>query len=137
MVRRKIILITLSMAMAACAATDPAEESRTNTAMPDFIEVNELEPVGSMRVSDRLSFDEIDDKHVVVRVRNLSYLVEYASRCMQHPDGRVNADVRRDPRRIYAGADTFRGCRIKTIYVLEPGQADELIEIGESVGGER
>ena len=33
---------------------------------------------------------------------------------------------------LYAGADTFRGCRIKAIYALEPGQADELREIGRA-----
>ena len=65
------------------------------------------------------------------------YLLEYFSRCLRNMDGRVEPDIRRDARRIYAGADTFRGCRIKELYSLDPAQADELREIGESVGARR
>lgn len=134
----KLTLLLLGCLMlAACAATEESEESRTDTAVQDFVEVNELESLGSLRVTDRLSFVEIDDKYVLVETRRRSHLLEYHSRCIQYSDGRVEPDVRRDPRRIYARADTFRGCRIKAIYALEPGQAEEVLEIGRSVGGNK
>lgn len=134
---KKIVLLIICLATAGCASTDEAEEPRKETAVQDYIAVNELESASSIRTDGTLSYYEINDTFLLVSTKRQDYLLEYFSRCIRYSEGRVEPDVRRDPRRIYAGADTFRGCRIKELYPLDPAQADELREIGESVGGRR
>jgi hypothetical protein len=134
---KRIVLLALCLATAACASTDNAEEPRKETAVQDYIAVNELDSVSSMRTDGTLSYYEINDTYLLVSTNREDFLLEYFTGCMRYTEGRVEPDFRRDPRRIYAGADTFRGCRIKELYSLDPAQADELREIGRSVGGGR
>jgi len=136
---KKIALLVSCVVLAACASTGESDESRREaaTAVRDFIEVNELESLTSIRTSDTLALHDLNDTFILVSTKRQSFLLEYYSRCYQYTDGGVAPDVRRDARRIYARADTMRGCRIKALYSLEPGQADELREIGRSVGGDR
>lgn len=133
----KAMLLPCCLFLAACAATGEPSESSKDTAVLDFIEVNELESVDAIRTMEQLSSREVNDTYLVVSTRRQDFLLEYYSRCMRRFDGRVEPDVRQDSRALYPRVDTFRGCRIKAIYALEPGQADEVREIGKSVGGER
>jgi len=121
--------------LAACGVTGEPEESREETAMRDFIEVSELKSVDVIRTMAQLSSSEINDTYVIASTRKEEFLIEYFSRCLRRHDGTVEPDHRTDSRALYAVVDTFRGCRIKAIYVLEPGQADEVRELGETVGG--
>lgn len=130
-------LFVACIALAACAAPGDSKESRKDTAVLDFIEVNELESVDAVRTMEQLSSRKVNDTYLIVSTRKQDYLLEYYSRCMRRFDGRVEPDIRQDSRALYPRVDTFRGCRIKAIYALEPGQADEVREIGKSVGGER
>lgn len=134
---KKLTLLIAGLAVTACASTDEADEPRKEeTAVQDYIEINGLDSVSSIWNDNALSFDEIDDTFLLVSTKRQDYLLEYFSRCIRYTDGGVEPDIRRDWRRIYAGADTFRGCRIKKLYSLDPAQADELREIGRSVGGD-
>jgi hypothetical protein len=126
------VAITL---LAACATTDDREDRREETAIADFIEVNELEAVDAIRTMDQLSSRDVSERYIIVSSRREDFLLEYYTRCVWRPDGRVEPDVRQDSRALYPRVDTFRGCRIKAIYALQPGQADEIRELGRSVGG--
>jgi len=130
-------LLVASILLAACAASDEKEDRREETAIADFIEVNELTSVDSIRTLDRLSSSSVSDLYIIVSARREDFLLEYYSRCDRRFDGRVEPDIRQDLRALYPKLDTFRGCRIKAIYALEPGQADEIKELGRSVGGDR
>lgn len=130
-------LFVACIALAACAASGDSKESRKDTAVLDFIEVNELESVDAVRTMEQLSSRKVNDTYLIVSTRKQDYLLEYYSRCMRRFDGGVEPDIRQDSRALYPRVDTFRGCRIKAIYALEPGHADEVREIGKSVGGER
>ena len=130
-------LLIASFLLAACAASDEKEERREETAIADFIEVNELASVNSIRTLDQLSSSSVSDLYLVVSTRKEDFLLEYYSRCERGCDGRVKPDIRQDSRALYPRVDTFRGCRIKAIYALQPGQADEIKELGRSVGGDR
>ncbi len=125
------------MLLAACAASDEKEDRREQTAIADFIATNELESVKAIRTMDQLSSSDVSDLYIIVSARREDFLLEYYSRCMRRFDGRVEPDVRQDSRALYPKIDTFRGCRIKAIYALQPGQADEIKELGRSVGGDR
>lgn len=131
-----VAMAVAALLMVACAAPGESREARKNTAVTDLIEINDLAPVDSIRTMDQLEARKVTETYIIVSTRREHYLLEYYSRCMRRPDGRVEPDVRRDSRALYPRIDTFRGCRIKEIYALEPGQVDELRNLGESVGGE-
>lgn len=123
---------TLALLITACAAPGDTEEPREESPIVDFIEVNELPAVDKIRTMEQLTARDVNDTYVIVSTRRQDYLLEYHSRCYRRDDGSVEPDVRRDSRALYPGLDTFRGCRIKAIYELEPGQADELRQIGRA-----
>lgn len=130
-------LLVASMLLAACAASDETEDRSEQTAIADFIATNELEAVKAVRTMDQLSSSDVSDLYIIVSTRREEFLLEYYSRCTRRFDGRVEPDVRQDSRALYPKIDTFRGCRIKAIYALQPGQADEIRDLGRSVGGDR
>ena len=130
--KRYAALLALSL-LAACAST--GQEERIN-AVKDFIEVSELPKTDVIRTFDRrLEQEVLNDRYVIVSTRREQYLLEYAYTCREDPfTNQMKPDVRRDARAIYAGADTFRGCQIKTIYVITKDQAEEIKNIGEAPG---
>ena len=129
---RSAAIVFLATLVSACAAPGDPEEPREESAIVDFIEVNELPQVDKIRTMEQLTARDVNDTYVIVSTRRQDYLLEYHSRCYRRDDGRVEPDVRRDSRALYPGMDTFRGCRIKALYELEPGQADELRDIGRA-----
>lgn len=134
----KIIALQIAtILLAACAATDVQDERRDGTALDDFVEVNELESLGSIRTREQPSSVVVDDLYVIVSIGREDFLLEYFTPCRELIDGSVEPDIRKDARRLYARADTYRGCRIRAIYALQPGQAEEVRNLGESVGGHK
>jgi len=131
------LLIVATLLLTASAASEEKDDRREETAMADFIAINELVSVDAIRTMAReqLVATAVNDTYIIVSTRKQDYLVEYYVRCTQRYDGQVEPDVRRDSTALYPGVDTFRGCRIKAIYAIGPGQVDELRDIGRSVGG--
>ena len=127
---RSTAIVVFALVITACAAPGDPEERREAAAIADFIKVSELPQVDKVRTTEQLRARDVNDTYVIVSTRRKDYLLEYYSRCYPRYDGRVEPDVRRDSRALYPGIDTFRGCRIKAMYELEAGQADELREIG-------
>jgi hypothetical protein len=135
---KPVMLLLAVQLLAACATSGESEERREETAIADFSEVNELVSVDALRTRtmEPLSSREVGDRFVLVSARREDdYLLEFYSRCTRRFDGRVEPDIRKDAGALYPRVDTFRGCRIKAIYALGPGQADEVRELGKSVGG--
>ena len=124
-----VVLIFLT----ACATT--GQEEQVN-AIKDFIEVNELEEANSIRTRyDRIEQQVLNDRFVIVSTRKEQHLLEYSHPCRDDPfTQRPRPDIRRDSSAIYAGSDTFRGCKIKALYVITEDQAEELKNIGEAPG---
>ena len=118
--------------LGACAASIQEEDV---DAMGDFGAVNELGEAESITTTRQVEQEVLNDRYVIVDNGKGLFLIEYVSRCLEDPiTGRVRPDVRRDGRKIYAGADTFRGCRIRKIYPITEEQAQELRDIGEAPG---
>ena len=132
---RIVVALLGLLVLHACAAPGTDDGPRKETAIMDFIEVNEVAEVSAIRSLTQLDSRDVNDRYVIVSTRERDYLLAYYSRCTRRFDGRVEPDIRQDSRALYPRVDTFRGCRIKAIYALEPGQADEVREIGKSVGG--
>jgi len=128
---RTSLLVVAVLLLTACATPGENDGRREDTAITDFIEVNELAAVDAIRTMDQLAARKVNDTYFIVSTRNQDYLLEYYSRCPRRLDGGVEPDRRQDSRALYPRIDTYRGCRIKEIYSLEPGQAEELRNIGE------
>ncbi len=124
-------LVLAALLLAACAATD--EDERPD-AVADFIGVNELEEVGVIRSLDQLGQSVINENYVIVTTRREQYLLAYTLPCRRFYYSTKKPDFRNDPRALYAKSDTFRGCRIKTLYRITDAQAGELKEIGRAPG---
>lgn len=132
----KPIITLLSLALlAGCAAQDEKSTADTTQAVRDFIELRELEAVDQMRTSQNDGWTVIDDRFILYRARNDTYLVEFTRRCHELRDNsRITADKRWDNNFIRARFDTLRGCRIAAIYGLTEEEIVELQNIGESPG---
>ena len=127
---KTIILLAGLVCLAACAANEPKER---DDPIGDFIAVGQLPEADSIHVTTQPATEVINDWYVIVTVRRQIYLLEYAHRCVEEPFHQmVSPDVRRDPRRIYAGADSYRGCRIRSLYELTESQATEVRQIANA-----
>ena len=115
-----------------CAATEEVDDA---SAFRDFIEVTELESVPAIRMFGELDLEVLNDEYVVVTNRDHDYLLEYWGPCEKDPFTlRVKPDLRRDVRKMYAGSDTYRGCRIRALYEISPDQVIELRNMGMAPG---
>lgn len=130
---RTLLLIFVVILVAACAGNTTRQEEQ-NLAIRDLIEVNDLEEVDAIRFFRQLGSHEINQYFVIITDRKDRYLVEYFQRCTEDIFGRVEPDVRNDPRTIRPKVDTFRGCRIKAIYAIDAALEDELKQIGKAPG---
>ena len=125
-------LIITAALLGACATSH--QEERIN-AVRDFIDVNDLPQAESIRTFEQLDQKELNEQFIIVSNRREHFLIEYSQRCIYDPlTNRPRPDVRRDSRHIYPGIDTFRGCRIKTIYAISEDQVQELQGLGEAPG---
>ncbi len=130
---RITLLLFVLFLVGACAGGSTKLESQ-NTAIRDLIEVNELEEVDVVRFVRQLDGYEINAYYVILSERKKRYLLEYRQRCTRDFYGRVEPDIRNDPKAIRPKIDTYRGCRIKAIYVIDDALEGELKQIGKAPG---
>ncbi len=130
---RITLLFFVLFLVGACAGSSTKLESQ-NTAIRDLIEVNELEEVDVVRFVRQLDGYEINAYYVILSERKKKYLLEYRQRCTRDFYGRVEPDFRNDPKAIRPKIDTYRGCRIKAIYVIDDALEGELKQIGKAPG---
>ena len=130
---RTLLFLFVMTVVAACASSTTRQEDQ-NVAIRDLIEVNELEEVDAVRFFRQLGSYEINQYYVIITDRRNKYLLEYFQRCLEDVYGRVEPDVRSDPRTIRPKIDTFRGCRIKAIYAIDDALEGELKQIGKAPG---
>ncbi len=130
----RIFLLLFVLALfAGCAGSSEKLETQ-NTAIRDLIEVNELEEVDVVRFVRQLDGYEVNDYYVILSERKKRYLLEYRQRCARDFYGRVEPDYRNDPKAIRPRIDTYRGCRIKAIYVIDEALEGEIKQIGKAPG---
>lgn len=135
---RRFLLMPAILVLGACASTAEDEDKDDDvSAVRDFIEVSDLGTVSSIRTVGQLGQIVLNDHYVIVTTTREQYLLEYAQRCRLYNDEPRRADVRSDPRHIYAKADTFRGCRIGALYPITKEQAKELETLGHAPGERR
>ena len=133
----KHLLILIAVLAAGCAGSDASPESNVvtrNDAIDDFIEVEELQEVDAIRSRKTLHRTTITERYIILSDKSESYLVTFRRRCRELSDSHVTPDFRQDQHTIRARFDTYRGCRIESIYEVNEGQADELKSLGKASG---
>lgn len=130
------IVVTAAL-LASCASTIDQQEARIATrdqALADFIATEELQEVDAIRSREQLSHRALSEKHIIIYDRKSSYLVIYRRLCRELRERDVVPDIRHEGNIIRAKFDTYRGCRIGTIYRVSQGQVDELMNLGIAPG---
>jgi hypothetical protein len=126
------LALTAALFVAACETTG---QLASQQAVEDYVAVSELEDVAEVRYRQQLSQRYINDRYILLQNRSGKYLVEFVTRCIELRDNmRITPDIRHDANVIYAKFDTIRGCRIKKIYPVNDGQAQELTTLGDAPG---
>ena len=135
MTYRSILLFALVILVlqAGCAARkDPA----VSVAVEDFIAVAQLEELDKIRTRNDYSWEYLSERFIIVKTRDGEYLLRFQRRCRELYEVPVQPDIRFEPNLLRARFDTVRGCRIDKLYAIEPGQADELRQLGWAPGDE-
>lgn len=124
-----------ALSLSGCAGSSRYQNALViNDAVADLIVVDELESVDEIRTDDTLSHDEITDTYIILHDRKQQHLVEFVRRCHELYENRVTPDVRTARNKIRARFDTYRGCRIRALYVISEGQAEEIRQLVEDPG---
>lgn len=133
---RLLHLAGMILLLSACATPDVQQEDE---AVRDYIAAAELEETDRIRTGSRanIGFTPLNEYFVIFANRDEHYLAEMRRRCYELLDNsRIVPDVRRDSTGISARFDTFRGCLIDKIYLIDEAQAQELKNLGDAPGGD-
>lgn len=125
-------ILSAALILAACETTG---QLASQQAVEDYVAVSELKDVADVRYRQQLRQRYVNDRFIILENRRSKYLVEFVTRCIELRDNtRITPDIRHDANTIYAKFDTIRGCRIKKIYEINDGQAQEITTLGDAPG---
>ena len=133
MVRYPLVPIVMIVLIATGCASGPKEESalRRNDAIDDYIKVSELEELELIRERGELHHEVLTHKYIILRDRRSVYLATFTRQCRELDDADIRPDIRHDANVLRSRFDTYRGCKIQSLFALTDGQAKELIALGE------
>lgn len=124
-----LTILLLVMLLPACATRlDP----KISEAVEDFIAVAQPEEVDQIRTRGGFSYDYLSERFIIIETRDGEHLARFQGLCRELNEYPVKPDIRYDANNLRSRFDTVRGCRIDSLYALQPGQADELRQIGEA-----
>jgi hypothetical protein len=124
-------LAVTTVLMGACASSSEDESILSkNDAIDDYIEVGQLKEIDQVRAKRQLRHAVITEHYVMLYDGKTPYLLAFQRRCRELNELPVKADLRHDLRILRARFDTYRGCRIRSLYELTKGQAQEIVELG-------
>lgn len=129
-------LVALAAAMMLGCASAPEDDSVIvkNDAVEDYIKVAELKEIDTIRKRGELHHTAVTEKYIILRDQRNAYLATFRQRCRELDEREVTPDLRHDLNILRARFDTYRGCRIQSLYEITKGQVAELLELGERSG---
>ena len=130
----RLLPVLTGLLLTACATeerpavdiADVSEESRVD----DYIAVAELPEVPAIRSLRTLHHRIITDTHVLVYDNQDTWLLRFARPCRRMHEKDVEPDVRYERNVIRSRFDTFRGCKIESIFEVDEAQAGEIRNLG-------
>lgn len=131
----KGLTILVAALVLGCAST-PQDESviKKNDVVDDYIRVAELPEIDAIRKRGELHHTVVTEKYIILNDLKNSYLAVFRQRCRELHELKVTPDIRHDMNIVRARFDTYRGCRIQSLYEITEGQAQELLDLGEKSG---
>lgn len=125
----------MALLLTGCATTEKTVNEE-NDAVQDFIGLNNLTSVSSIRNFDNPGHLNVNPRYVIAYVRKNQYLLQYAHDCRvaELETGTRPQDLRRRFGRLSVRTDTFLGCPVKSMYPITLAQAEELMIIGQGPG---
>lgn len=130
----RLILLFASILLVFQAGCATRQDPKVSVAIEDFIVAAELEGLDMIRTRNHYGWEYLSDQFIIVKTRDGEYLLRFQRRCRELYEVPVQPDIRYETNVLRARFDTIRGCRIDTIYAIEPGQADELRNLGWAPG---
>lgn len=130
----RIMMLFVSIGFVVQAGCAARQDPKVSLAVEDFIAVAELEELDKIRTRNDYSWDYLSERFIIVETRDGEYLVRFPRLCRELNEVPVQVDIRHDSNTLRSRFDTIRGCRIDKIYAIEPGQADELRNLGRAPG---
>ena len=118
-----------------CASAPQENKSvlKQDDAVDDYIRVAELPETDAIRKRGELHHTVVTEKYIILSDLKSSYLAVFRRRCRELEALEVTPDIRHDLKIVRARFDTYRGCRIQTLYELTEGQAQEILNLGEKL----
>lgn len=134
----KIRLYALLLAaLPVACATAPHDAPGTiaeDDPVADYIQVAQLKAVDAVRSFEQLQHRVISEDYIIIYDRRKFHLAVFRRSCRELFDHDVTPDIRHDGNTIRARFDTVRGCRIEALYEVSEGQAEELLQLGQTPG---
>lgn len=124
------VWLILSLQVGCATRKDPL----VSAAVEDFIVAAELEELDMIRTRNDYGWEYLSERFVIIETRDGEYLLRFQRRCRELNEVPVQPDIRYESNVLRARFDTLRGCRIDKLYAIEPGQADELRNLGWAPG---
>lgn len=131
---KRLLLIGLTLALAACATQEQSGKLDVEQAIRDYIEVRQLVELDQIRTGNTDQWSELDRKFIVYKTRRDVFLIEFSRNCYELNETPVVADVRHERDTIRAKFDTIRGCRMSRIFALTENDVAELESLSELQG---
>jgi len=133
MFTRSLIVAFAVLGLGCAGAPENESVLSENDAVEDYIKVAELREIDAIRSSRQLHYKSITEKYIIIDDGKKSYVVVFASACRELDDHRmVTPDIRHERHTLRARFDTFRGCRIQALYEIGEGQAQEIVNLGQT-----
>jgi len=126
-----IAMTVTALTLMSCVGS-PEEESvlSKNDAIDDHIEVADLKVLDQIRHQRDLQHQQMTEDYILIYDGKKPYLLAFQRRCHELNEIKVTPDFRHEARNLHARFDTYRGCRIRNLYEVTPGQAAELLDLG-------
>lgn len=126
-----IIPVLMALFLAACA-TDVDKAVDETDPVQDFIKLNELKSISSIRRFDNPGALYVNPRYIIAYLKDDQFLLQYAHDCRMAELDTADRlpDARRRGRVLSVRTDTFRGCPVRKMYPITYAQAQEVMAIG-------
>jgi len=130
------ITAVLAMYFLMSCASAPEDEGVIvkDDVIDDYIKVAELKEIDAIRTTDQLHSKILTENYIILSDRRTAYLLVFVRRCRALNEREVTPDIRHERNTVRARFDTYRGCRIRSLYALSAGQEKEILELGNEPG---
>ena len=134
MLAKSLVALAAAMMLGCASAPEDVSVIVKNDAVEDYIKVAELKEIDAIRKRGELHYTAVTENYIILKDQRSAYLATFRRRCRELNEPEVTPDIRHDLKVLRARFDTYRGCRIQSLYEITKGQAAELIELGERSG---